>query len=78
MNTPQNPTPPVNRQLTMSSKHFLRGVGIYSRYYVHFPALLLAGKWLQDCGFKEGQQVNVSCEEGRLTITLTGKQALPV
>lgn len=71
MNTKQNPGRPVNRRLTLSSKQFLRGMGMYSRHYVHFPALLLAGKWLQDCGFKEGQHVDVSCEEGRLTITLT-------
>ena len=78
MNTHQTLNPPANRLLTMSSKHFLRGVGIHSRYYVHFPALLLAGKWLQDCGFKEGDQVIVSWEAGRLTFTLTGKQALVV
>lgn len=56
------------RRLTICSKGFERLSG---RRYVFFPALSLSGKWLQDSGFKIGHVVNISCEEGRLTITLS-------
>jgi len=59
------------RRLTICSKGFERLSG---RRYVFFPTLNLSGKWLQDSGFKIGHVVNISCEDGRLTITLSEEQ----
>ena len=35
--------------------------GVNSTTATSFPALRLAGKWLQDSGFKPGQAVEVAC-----------------
>jgi hypothetical protein len=48
--------------------------GINSRTATSFPALRLAGKWLQDSGFKPGHVVEIACENGRLTITIAKEQ----
>ena len=34
------------------------------------PTVMLKGKWLEELGFEIGCQVQVHCENGRLTITL--------
>ena len=33
------------------------------------PTIILKGKWLEELGFTVGSQVDVKCEDGRLTIT---------
>jgi len=48
--------------------------GVNSRTATSFPALRLAGKWLQDTGFKPGHVVDIACEKGRLTITIAKEQ----
>lgn len=45
------------------------GDGLYS-YHVLFPEIRLTGKWLQDCGFKSGQEIEVSTEANKLVITI--------
>lgn len=72
------PKQPPTRRLTLSSKHFARGgTGMFGRYTVFFPALLLTGKWLQNCGFEIGQLVDVSYEMGKLIITLAEEDGPP-
>ena len=34
------------------------------------PMLRLRGKWLEQAGFQEGQQVQIHVEHGKLTLTL--------
>ena len=59
------PLMPRNRRtLKVYYKSFASG-----RKYVRRPEIRLAGKWLQALGFSEGQQVQVSVEAGRITIT---------
>ena len=38
------------------------------------PCLRLAGKWLEQAGFRSGQAVSVLVENGRLVITSKGKE----
>lgn len=45
------------------------GEGLYS-YHVLFPEIRLTGKWLRDCGFKSGQEIEVSTEANKLVITI--------
>lgn len=54
------------RQMIVSRKGFDRK----SNCYVFFPAIQLSGKWLEESGFKNGQVVNITCEERRLIITV--------
>ncbi len=42
----------------------------YGSYNVHFPEIRLMGKWLQDCGFIPGQEIEVATEANKLTITI--------
>ena len=37
---------------------------------VSIPQIRLQGKWLQECGFEPGSQVQIQCEQGKLIITL--------
>ena len=37
---------------------------------VSIPQIRLQGKWLQECGFDPGSQVQIQCEQGKLIITL--------
>jgi hypothetical protein len=56
-------------------------MGICSRSYIPFksrqlphPVIRLAGSWLQESGFGIGQVVEITCEPGRLTISLAPAQ----
>lgn len=59
------------RRLTVCSKGFERLSG---QRWVFFPIISLSGKWLQDSGFKIGHIVDITCEEGKLIITLSKEQ----
>jgi len=37
--------------------------------YKPTPTIILKGQWLQKFGFTAGDNLNVSCEDGRLIIT---------
>ncbi len=38
--------------------------------YVIVPEILLKGKWLEDAGFKPGQNVQIEQQKNKLVITL--------
>lgn len=38
--------------------------------YVVTPQIRLQGHWLEELGFETGKQLNVHCDEGKLTITV--------
>ena len=37
--------------------------------YKPTPAIVLKGQWLSQFGFSAGDNINVQCEDGRLTVT---------
>ena len=37
--------------------------------YRTIPTIMLKGQWLAELGFQIGENISVSCEEGRLVIT---------
>jgi len=58
------------RQMTICNKGFARESG----RYVFFPIISLSGKWLQEQGFKGGQVIDITCEQGKLIITVAKEQ----
>lgn len=67
------------RQMKVYNKIMLRRENFqYGSYSVTFPEIRLMGKWLQDCGFNPGQQIEVYTEANKLTITVcTGNKNEP-
>jgi len=59
------------RRLLVCSKGYERLSG---QRYAFFPIISLSGKWLQDSGFKIGHTVDIACEDGKLTITVSKEQ----
>ena len=45
--------------------------GVYSNKEI--PQIRLQGEWLKELGFEIGDQLNVHCEGGRITITRADK-----
>ncbi len=43
----------------------------FERYNVTFPEIRLMGRWLAECGFHPGQEIEVSTEARKLTITIS-------
>lgn len=43
----------------------------YGRYHITLPEIRLMGRWLQECGFSPGQEIEVSTEARKLTITIS-------
>lgn len=43
----------------------------YGRYQIALPEIRLMGLWLQECGFSPGQEIEVSTEARKLTITIS-------
>lgn len=41
-----------------------------SKKSVSIPQIRLQGKWLQECGFEPGSQVQIQYEQGKMIITL--------
>lgn len=54
-------------------KTIQRGIGFINRYAVMFPEIRLMGKWLQECGFEPGQEIDVATETHKLVITISPK-----
>ncbi len=48
----------------------LKVVGQSGYNYKETPTITLKGKWLEEIGFQIGNYVQVSCEDGKLMITL--------
>lgn len=42
--------------------------------YTTVPEIRLEGKWLEDLGFKEGEQVQIEQQQNQLTITICRDQ----
>lgn len=61
---------PATRHITVLSKGTPRRTGIYA----FFPQINLHGKWLEDIGFKSGHTLDITCENQKLTITLSKEQ----
>ncbi len=59
------------RRMTVCGKAFAQG---YGRRCVYRPNINMSGQWLRDTGFKIGYTIDVVCERGKLTITLSKKQ----
>jgi toxic protein SymE len=57
------------RTLKVYDKTFLRSSRPGRSKAVLYPEIRLIGKWLQDCGFRPGQQITVITEHNKLTIT---------
>ena len=43
--------------------------------YSSTPAIMLKGKWLESLGFKIGDFISITCEDGRLVITPDAERA---
>jgi toxic protein SymE len=66
----QQPTTHKKRQLKVYPKFFSR---VDSKNVV-FPEIRLAGKWLQEMGFRAGQTVHLEYSENRIVISLAKEQ----
>ncbi|WP_168732731.1 SymE family type I addiction module toxin [Flavobacterium supellecticarium] len=71
----KNSTPSRNRN--KQKKFPVRLVSVYGKAfpraygrYVYYPEIRLAGKWLQEAGFKTTMKVKISCEYRKLIITV--------
>lgn len=47
----------------------VRSMFAAARRYIEIPQIRLQGLWLQETGFKPGDNLNVQCEDGKLVIT---------
>ncbi|KAA5532403.1 type I toxin-antitoxin system SymE family toxin [Taibaiella lutea] len=57
------------RTLKVYDKIFCRSTGLRNgSNVVLYPEIRLIGKWLQDCGFRPGQHIEVITERNKLTI----------
>ena len=52
----------------MAKKRSIKVYGQSGYRYRETPTIMLKGKWLEELGFKIGDYVSVSCENGKLTI----------
>lgn len=43
--------------------------------YKSTPAIMLKGQWLKELGFEIGDYISISCENGKLVITLDAERA---
>ena len=62
----------------MKNKRNLKVVSQSGYKYTPTPTITLKGNWLSDLGFKIGDYVMISCEEGRLVITPDSEKAVLV
>ena len=52
----------------MAKKRSIKVYGQSGYLYRKTPTIMLKGKWLEELGFKIGDYISVSCEDGKLTI----------
>ena len=45
--------------------------------YKSVPTIVLSGEWLRELGFKPGDQIQVQCNNGELSIAKTTEQIIP-
>lgn len=60
-----------DKELIMEkNKRTLKVYGMSGYRYNDTPTIMMKGKWLEDFGFKVGQEYQVHCKNGKLIITL--------
>lgn len=47
----------------------LKVYGMSGNKYNETPTIMMKGKWLENFGFKVGQEYNVDCQNGKLIIS---------
>ncbi len=55
--------------MTKKNRRSMKVVAQSGYKYRETPTIMLKGQWLKELGFKIGDYVSVSCEDGRLVIT---------
>ena len=65
------PSYPKTRKLKVYNKILTRGTTVVSRRPVIFSEIRLVGRWLIDCGFHPGQDIEITIRRNKLTITHT-------
>lgn len=58
------------RRMKVYSKILKRREKLAWNYMVTFPEIRLMGKWLQECGFEPGQEINIATASRKLVITI--------
>ena len=53
----------------MAKKRSIKIYGQSGYKYQETATIMLKGKWLEELGFKIGDYISVTCEDGRLVIT---------
>ena len=54
----------------LKNERDLKVYGMSGHNYKSVPTIMLKGKWLQEFGFEIGDKFHVSCEQGKLVITM--------
>ncbi len=59
----------------MAKKRSVKIYGQSGYKYQETATIMLKGKWLEELGFKIGDYISVTCEDGRLVITQDTERA---
>lgn len=59
----------------MAKKRSIKVYGQSGYKYQETPTIMLKGKWLEELGFKIGDYISITCEDGRLVITPDAERA---
>ena len=59
----------------MAKKRSIKIYGQSGYKYQETATIMLKGKWLEELGFKIGDYISVTCEDGRLVITPDAERA---
>ena len=59
----------------MAKKRSIKVYGQSGYKYQETPTIMLKGMWLKELGFDIGDYISVTCEDGRLVITLDAERA---
>ena len=68
----------MNMDMNQEKNQKNRSMKVYSqngRNYKATPTIILKGQWLEEMGFAIGDYISVSCENGKLVITLDTERA---
>ena len=56
-------------EIIIAKKRSIKVYGQSGYKYQETPTIVLKGKWLEELGFKIGDYISITCEDGRLVIT---------
>lgn len=59
----------------MAKKRSIKVYGQSGYKYQETPTIMLKGMWLEELGFKIGDYISITCEDGRLVITPDAERA---